>query len=371
MVSSMWFLIFFLTFVLLAYQRASLIVWTICFASLLIFVTKFCGLTPKIIISWLVFLMIAIPFNLRAYRRRLITQPLFNLYRKVMPTMSRTEREAIASGTVTFEGDLFGGRPNWRKFLSLPAAQLTDEEKAFIDGPVDTLCRMISDWDITHNRADLPETMWAFLKEQGFFGLIIPKQYGGKQFSAYAHSQILVKISGRSVTVSTTVAVPNSLGPADLLLHYGTEDQKKYYLPRLAKGEEIPCFALTSPDAGSDASAMTDHGIVCRHTFEGKETLCIRLNWNKRYITLAPIATVIGLAFKLYDPEHLLGAKEDIGITCALIPRHIPGISIGRRHFPLDTPFQNGPIYGENVFIPLDWIIGGTKQAGNGRSEEH
>jgi acyl-CoA dehydrogenase len=284
----------------------------------------------------------------------------------MMPAMSRTEREAIAAGTVTWEGDLFRGNPNWKKLLRIPAPKLTLEEEAFISGPLETLCSMIRDWEITHNRADLPPEMWAFIKEQGFFGLVIPKEYGGKGFSAYAHSQILIKISGLSITVSTTVSVPNTLGPGELLVHYGTDEQKNYYLPRLARGEEIPCFALTSPDAGSDASAMTDHGIVCWGEHSGEKTLGIRLNWNKRYITLAPIATVVGLAFKLYDPDHLIGTKEDIGITCALIPRNTPGITIGRRHFPVNTPFQNGPIQGKDVFIPLDWIIGGVKKAGKG-----
>lgn len=300
------------------------------------------------------------------WRYRYIGQPIWNLYRRLMPTMSRTEREAINAGTVTWEGDLFTGNPNWEKLLKLPSPKLTAEEQAFIDGPVEALCGMINDWDITQIRSDLPPDMWRFIKEQGFFGLIIPKQYGGKQFSAFAHSEILVKISGLSITVSTTIAVPNSLGPAELLLHYGTEEQKNYYLPRLARGEEVPCFALTSPDAGSDAGAMTDTGIVCWGELDGKKTLGIRLNWEKRYITLAPIATVIGLAFKLYDPEHLLGSNEDIGITCALIPRNTQGVTIGRRHLPLTSPFQNGPIKGRDVFIPVDWIIGGKEQAGKG-----
>jgi acyl-CoA dehydrogenase len=361
-----WYLIFLIAFFVLAYHRASLFIWTAVYAVLLITATKLAGVTLGIVISWLVFLALALPLTVRKWRYRFISKPLLALYRDMMPAMSRTEREAISAGTVTWEGDLFRGNPKWKKLLAIAPAKLTAEEQAFIDGPVETLCSMIHDWDITHNLADLPPEMWTFLKEQGFFGLIIPKEYGGKAFSAYAHSQILVKISGLSITVSTTVAVPNSLGPAELLLHYGTDEQKHYYLPRLARGEEIPCFALTSPVAGSDASAMTDHGIVCWGEHEGKQTLGIRLNWDKRYITLAPIATVIGLAFKLYDPDHLLGTKEDIGITCALIPRNTPGITIGRRHFPVNTPFQNGPILGKNVFIPVDWIIGGSKKAGKG-----
>ncbi|MBV9575744.1 MAG: acyl-CoA dehydrogenase, partial [Gammaproteobacteria bacterium] len=359
-------IVFFAVLIVLAYHRASLIIWTSSFALILIFATKFSGLSLSIIFSWVVFLTLFMPLNMSAWRRKYISQALLNFYRRVMPTMSRTEREAISAGTITWEGDLFRGNPNWQKLLSFTPAKLTQEERDFLEGPVETLCQMIDDWDITHNRVDLPPEIWRFIKEHGFLGLIIPKQYGGKEFSAFAHSQILVKISGRSVAVVTSIAVPNSLGPAELLLHYGTDEQKSYYLPRLARGEEIPCFALTSPHAGSDAGAMTDHGIICWGEHGGEKTLGIRLNFNKRYITLAPIATVIGLAFKLYDPDHLLGNKEDIGITCALIPRHTSGISIGRRHFPLNAAFQNGPIQGKEVFIPIEWIIGGPKKAGKG-----
>jgi len=350
----------------LAYQRASLIIWTGCFALLMIFVTKFHGLAIGTILGWIVFLAIFVPLDVASWRRRFISQPLLNFYRHVMPTMSRTEREAISAGTVTWEGDLFRGNPNWRHLLSHPPAKLTDEEQAFLDGPVEILCQALNDWDITHNRADLPPDIWKFIKDNGFFGLIIPKQYGGKQFSAYAHSQILIKLNGVSITAGSSIAVPNSLGPAELLLHYGTEQQKNYYLPRLARGEDVPCFALTSPVAGSDAGAMIDHGIICWGEHHGEKIVGIRLNFDKRYITLAPIATVIGLAFKLYDPDHLLGKKEDIGITCALIPRNMPGIKIGRRHFPLNTAFQNGPIQGKDIFIPIDWIIGGKEKAGKG-----
>lgn len=366
MLAVSWVIIALLIFTVLSYQRASLVIWTLSIALVLGFAIQQYGLNVATITVLVIFLALFIPLNLKFMRRRLISRPLLNFYRKVMPSMSRTEREAISAGTVTWEGDLFRGNPNWEKLLAATAAQLTPEEQAFLDGPVEKLCTMIDDWDITHNRGDLPPEMWTFLKEQGFFALIIPKQYGGKAFSAYAHSQILIKISGRSITVSSTVAVPNSLGPAELLLHYGTDEQKNYYLPRLARGEEIPCFALTSPDAGSDAGAMTDHGIVCYREYQGKKSLGVLLNWDKRYITLAPIATVIGLAFKLYDPDHLLGDKTDIGITCALIPRNTPGISIGRRHFALNTPFMNGPIHGKDVFIPIEWIIGGAEKAGKG-----
>jgi len=360
------FIAFLFSFCVLAYHRASLLIFSMTFALLLTFLTLAYEVNVTTLIIDILFLLIFVPLNIAPIRRRFLSQRLLNFYRAVMPTMSRTEREAISAGTVTWEGDLFRGNPNWHKLLALPAANLSAEEQAFLDGPVDTLCKMTNDWDITHNHADLTPEIWRYLKEQGFFALIIPKEYGGKGFSAYAHSQILIKASGRSITLSSTIAVPNSLGPAELLLHYGTNEQKKYYLPRLAKGEEIPCFALTSPEAGSDASSMTDHGIICWGEYQGQKTLGIRLNFDKRYITLAPVATVIGLAFKLYDPDHLLGNKVDIGITCALIPRDTPGIEIGRRHFPLNTPFQNGPIKGKDVFIPIDWIIGGSEKAGKG-----
>ncbi len=360
------FSILILTLVVLAYHRIKLIISTAVFAAVLIVLTRLNGVSVELVFSWLLFLAFAIPFNYLPWRRRYISNRILAMFKREMPPMSTTEREAISAGTVTWEADLFRGNPDWDKLLALPPAKLTAEEQAFMDGPVETLCGMICDWDITHNRADLPPEVWAYIKENGFFGLMIPKQYGGKGFSQFAHSEVITRISGRSATASTTVSVPNSLGPAELLLEYGTEEQKNYYLPRLARGEEVPCFALTSPEAGSDAGSMTDHGIVCWREFEGQRTLGISLNFSKRYITLAPVATVIGLAFKMYDPDHLIGKKTDIGITCALIPRETPGIVIGRRHFPLDTPFQNGPIQGVNVFIPLDWIIGGKDQAGHG-----
>lgn len=359
-------LISWLVLLTLIYHRVPLWVFTAIFALLVGTLFNVVGMTAGTIFMAAILFVIFIPFNIKPLRYRYLTKHMLAIYRKVMPSMSRTEREALAAGTVTWEADLFRGNPSWKKLLALPAAKLTLEEEAFINGPLEDLCRMINDWDITHNRLDLPPEMWRLLKEQGFFGLGIPKTYGGKEFSAFAQSQILTKVSGLSVAAFTTVAVPNSLGPAELLLHYGTEEQKKYYLPRLARGEEIPCFALTSPQAGSDAGAMTDHGIVCWGDYQGKKIIGIKVNWNKRYITLAPIATVIGLAFKLYDPDHLLGKKIDIGITCALIPHTTPGVIIGRRHFPLNAPFQNGPTQGKDVFMPLDWIIGGAEKAGKG-----
>ncbi|MDX1251284.1 MAG: acyl-CoA dehydrogenase [Gammaproteobacteria bacterium] len=299
-------------------------------------------------------------------RRPLISNRLLPWFRAALPTMSQTERDALEAGTVWWEGELFSGRPDWNKLLAIPAPKLSAEERAFLDGPVEELCRMLDDWRITEELHDLPPHVWQFIRDQRFFGMIIPKKYGGLEFSALAHSEVVMKISSRSVTAGVTVMVPNSLGPAELLLSYGTEEQKNYYLPRLARGEEVPCFALTGPEAGSDASSIPDKGVVCRGQFEGEEIVGIRLNWDKRYITLGPVATVLGLAFKLYDPDGLLGDKKELGITAALIPTTTPGVTIGNRHFPLSIPFQNGPNSGKDVFIPLDWLIGGVAGAGQG-----
>jgi len=324
------------------------------------------GSLPWTVALWSAFAVLVL-LNIDAIRLRYVTKPFLMVYRRMLPTMSDTEREALEAGTVWWDGELFTGKPDWQQLLSAKAPQLTAEEQAFIDGPCEELCRMIDDWDITHRRADLPPQVWDYLKKKGFFAMIIPKSYGGLGFSAYAHSCVLVKLASRSATCSSTVAVPNSLGPAELLLHYGTEEQKNHYLPRLARGEDVPCFALTGPRAGSDAASIPDTGVVCRGNWDGKEVVGVRLNFSKRYITLAPVATVIGLAFKLYDPDKLLGGdRTDYGITCALIPRNTPGVSIGRRHFPLNVPFQNGPLSGKDVFVPLDAIIGGPKMAGQG-----
>ncbi|MEM9055954.1 MAG: acyl-CoA dehydrogenase [Pseudomonadota bacterium] len=300
------------------------------------------------------------------FRRERVTRPVLKVYRKLLPNMSATEREALQAGTVWWDGELFGGTPNWNKLLATPKPTLSKEEQAFLDGPVEELCRMIDDWKITHELGDLTPEIWQFLKDKGFFAMIIPKKYGGLEFSALAHSEVLMKVSGMSATVASTIAVPNSLGPAELLHQYGTSEQKNHYLPRLARGEEIPCFGLTSNRAGSDATSLSDTGVVCKGTFNGEETLGIRLNWNKRYITLAPVATILGLAFKLYDPDHLIGDKDDYGITVALVPTDLPGVTHGRRHYPLNVPFQNGPISGEDVFVPLSFIIGGREMAGQG-----
>jgi acyl-CoA dehydrogenase len=314
---------------------------------------------------WVPFAVL-LALNIKEWRRPFVSRRLLGVYRRMLPSMSRTEQEALEAGNVWWEGELFSGIPDWRTLLELPEPRLTGEERAFLDGPTEELCRMIDDWQITHELCDMPQTVWDFVKKKGFFALIIPKTYGGLGFSPLASSMVLTKISSRSATVASTVGVPNSLGPAELLLHYGTEEQKQRWLPGLASGAEVPCFALTSPRVGSDATAIVDTGVVCRGSFEGKEIVGIRLNWEKRYITLAPIATVLGLAFKLYDPDHLIGERDEYGITAALIPTRLPGIDIGRRHFPINIPFQNGPTRGRDVFVPLDYIIGGPKMAGHG-----
>ena len=349
--------------VLLIYHQVTLLKSTIVLTVLL----SIYSLVSFNIFLWLVYGLIFLPINITYLRTLIISKPVFLWMQSVLPEMSQTEQEALEAGNTWWDAELFSGKPDWKVLLDLPKAELTTEEQKFIDGPVETLCSMLDDWDITHNRQDLPEEVWAYIKQHKFCGMIIPKHYGGLEFSNFAHSEIVMKISSRSASAAVTVMVPNSLGPAKLLLAYGTQQQKDHYLPRLATGEEIPCFALTGPNAGSDAGAMPDTGIICYGEFDGKDNvLGIRLNWEKRYITLGPVATVIGLAFKLFDPEHLLGDKENIGITVALIPANTPGITIGNRHFPLNAAFQNGPNWGENVFIPVDWILGGVEQAGNG-----
>ena len=359
-------LLFVSALLFLAYRRLSLAAYTGTFFVLLLAYTVIgdpAGLWKGFL--WAVFGVLAL-LNIVPLRKALVSRPFMKIYRRMLPAMSSTEREALEAGTVWWDGELFTGKPDWPKLLGAKAPQLTAEEQAFLDGPCEELCRMIDDFDITHRRGDMPPEVWDFLKRNGFFAMIIQKKYGGLEFSAYAHSCVLAKLSSRSATVSSTVAVPNSLGPGELLQHYGTEEQKNHYLPRLARGEDIPCFALTGPRAGSDAASLPDTGVVCRGLWEGREIVGLRLNFSKRYITLAPVATVIGLAFRLFDPEKLLGDTVDVGITCALIPRGTRGVSIGRRHFPLNVPFQNGPIQGKDVFVPLDFIIGGPKMVGQG-----
>lgn len=302
----------------------------------------------------------------RPLRRAVITRAIFSTYRKVLPQMSDTERDALEAGSVWWEGELFRGQPDWQKLHGYPVPKLTAEEQSFLDKECAEACRLVDDWKVTHELYDLPNEAWRYIKDKGFLGMIIPKKYGGLEFSAYAHSQVVTKLSTRSSALSVSVMVPNSLGPAELLLHYGTEEQKNHYLPRLAKGIEVPAFALTSPWAGSDASSIPDSGVVCKGMWQGKEVLGMRVSWDKRYITLAPVCTVFGLAFHLYDPDGLLGDKKHIGITCALVPYDVPGVDTGRRHFPLNAMFMNGPTRGTEVFMPLDFIIGGPAMAGQG-----
>ena len=348
----------------LAYHRARGWIWSAVVLALAVVTIH--SVPVLSVLLWIIF-AISLTLNLPSVRSRLISEPLLHWFKNNLPQVSQTERDALDAGTVWWEGELFGGRPNWGKLLALPKPQLSTEEQAFLDGPVEQLCSMLDEWRITHELYDLPPEVWQYIKDQGFFGMIIPKQYGGKGFSALAHSAVITKLASRSGTAAVSVMVPNSLGPAELLLHYGTEAQKNHYLPRLARGQELPCFALTGPEAGSDAGSIPDYGIVCRSEFEGQQDILgIRVTWEKRYITLGPVATLLGLAFKLYDPDRLLGANEEVGITLALIPTDTPGVNIGRRHFPLNAVFQNGPNSGKDVFIPMDWVIGGAERAGHG-----
>ncbi|GAB4168419.1 MAG: acyl-CoA dehydrogenase [Wenzhouxiangellaceae bacterium] len=357
----------FVTALVCAFLRTPLRIWTIATAAVLL------GFTLigepgwlTLTLSWLLFALVAVPLNYLPWRQSYITAPVLKVFAGMVPQISETERIALDAGTVGFEGELFTGRPNWRKLLARPLPELTVEEQAFLDGPVEELCDMIDEWEFTHYRIGLTEKVWQHLKQHKFFAMIIPKEYGGLGFSATAHRAVLEKVGGMSATVGSVVAVPNSLGPAELLLHYGTEEQKQRYLPRLASGEEIPCFGLTSQTAGSDATSISDYGVVCKGQWNGKEVLGIRLTFDKRYITLAPVATLVGLAFRLYDPDHLLGDREDIGISLALLPRDTPGLEIGRQHFPLNNPFPNGPLRGKDVFVPLDYLLGGVEYAGKG-----
>ena len=350
----------------LFYYRISLLLSSIALTVCLLLLSIIYSVGFWLILAWILFVFILLPLNILPLRAKWLTAKILAVYRKMMPNMSSTEREALNAGNVWWEGELFSGKPNWKTLLSYKAASLTEEEQAFLDGPTNQLCHMTNDWQICYEKQDLPETVWNFIKAKKFLGMIIPKQYGGLGFSAYAWGRVVEKLFSCGITLGTTVGVPNSLGPAELLLMYGTDEQKDYYLPRLANAEDIPCFALTSLEAGSDAGAMPDYGVVCQGEFNDETVLGIRLNFDKRYITLAPIATVIGLAFKLYDPEHLIGQQEELGITCALIPHDTPGVETGRRHYPCNNPFQNGPVRGQDVFIPLDYIIGGQRMAGKG-----
>jgi len=365
-VSLFWFFLFVGGGIALAYNRVDLRTSTIAAAIALLTYSIFgSGGFFWLLILWLLFGVMVLP-NLTDFRREKITRPLLDIYRTMLPSMSDTEREALEAGSVWWDGELFSGMPDWDRLMSYPAPALSDEEQAFFDGPCEELCSMLDEWEISHELGDMPEHIWQYIKKHKFFAMIIPKRYGGLEFSAYANAMIIMKLASRSTTASSTVGVPNSLGPAELLLHYGTDEQKQRYLPGLATGKEIPCFALTSPQAGSDAAAIIDSGVVCKGKWNGKQITGIRLNWEKRYITLAPVATVLGLAFKLYDPDHLIGDVENYGITAALIPTNMPGVTVGRRHLPLTIAFQNGPTSGKDVFVPLDYIIGGQEMAGKG-----
>lgn len=361
-----WLLAFIFLALYTTYHRINLLISTVAL-SILTYSYTFFGDGNLLWDSLLWILVgILIALNIVPLRRSKITRPLMKIYRKMVPKMSITEKEALEAGNVWWDGELFSGMPNWEVLMSMPQPKLSSEEQDFLDGPCNELCMMLDDWEVSHELGDLPEKVWDYIKTHKFFAMIIPKEFGGLEFSSYANAMVITKLASRSAVASSTVGVPNSLGPAELLLHYGTEEQKNRYLPGLASGEEIPCFALTSTEAGSDASALIDSGIICKGEWNGEETIGIRLNWNKRYITLAPVATVLGLAFKLYDPEHLIGEKDKYGITAALIPTNTEGVTVGRRHYPMNVPFQNGPTSGKNVFLPLDCIIGGQEMAGKG-----
>ena len=365
-ISLFWFLLFVGGGITLAYNRIDLRTSTITSGiALLVYAILGSGGFIWLLLLWLLFGVMVI-MNLTAFRREKITTPLLEIYRTMLPSMSDTEREALEAGNVWWDGELFSGMPNWDRLMSCPAPLLSEDEQTFLDGPCEELCAMLDDWEISHELGDMPKHVWKFIKKHKFFAMIIPKQYGGLEFSPYANAMVIIKLASRSTTASSTIGVANSLGPAELLLHYGTEKQKQRYLPGLATADEIPCFALTSPQAGSDAAALIDSGVVCKGKWNGKQITGMRLNWNKRYITLAPVATVLGLAFKFYDPDHLIGDQEEYGITAALIPTDTPGVTVGRRHYPLNIAFQNGPTSGEDVFVPLDYIIGGPKMAGKG-----
>ncbi|MDQ2995010.1 MAG: acyl-CoA dehydrogenase [Pseudomonadota bacterium] len=361
-----WLPLFIIVIGVLAYHAVPMPFFAIGIATFLLSYTLFSTVGHGGMLGiWLLFILICAAVSNHTIRRKL-TYPIYIQSKKRMPKMSNTESEALQSGTVGWDGELFKGNPNWSKLLHYPKGKLSQEEQVFLEGPVNELCAMIDDWQITHHDLAIPEHIWQFLKQQGFFGMIIPKKFGGKGFSALAHSAVLTRIVGRSSSVCSVVSVPNSLGPAELLVEYGTDEQRNNYLPRLASGEEIPCFALTGPDSGSDASHMSDVGIICKRTIAGEEVIGMLLTWNKRYITLAPVATLLGLAFRLFDPDHIMGDTEDLGITCALIPVSTKGVVTGRRHLPLNSVFPNGPTHGKDVFVPLDAIIGGFEMAGKG-----
>lgn len=351
----------------LAYVGAPLIAWTATAAAYFIALFAFGSIGwTGLIVAAVIGIPLALLFNVTPLRRSIVTKPIFKIFKSVLPDMSDTEREALEAGDVWWEAEMFRGKPDWDYLMNFKRTQLTDEEQGFLDNETVTLCGMLDEWHITQELNDLPEPVWKYIRENNFFAMLIPKEHGGLGFSAVAQSTIVAKIASRSITAAVTVMVPNSLGPGELLVHYGTKEQQEKWLPGLIDGSEIPCFGLTGPEAGSDAGSIPDTGIVCKGEFEGKEVLGMKLTFSKRWITLAPVATCVGLAFKLYDPEGLLGDpdKTDYGITCALIPAKLPGVEIGRRHFP--GAFMNGPIVGKDIFVPIDAIIGGVEKAGGG-----
>lgn len=353
-------LVLFAVVILLAILRASLLVWTL---TVVLMALLFAAVLS---VFWVVLLLLWLPLLMPSVRCRLFSARVFRLLKSKLPPMRQTEKEAIDAGDIWWDAELFSGKPDWKQWDALPMPSLSADEQTFLDNETETLCRMLDDWKIINEDYDLPAAVWQYLKEKRFFGMVIEKAYGGLAFSATAHSAIISKIATRSPSAAVTAMVPNSLGPAELLMRYGTEQQKSYYLPRLAQGDEIPCFALTGPMAGSDAASLPDYGVVCEGEYAGKQVLGIKLSWEKRYITLAPVATLLGLAFHLYDPEQHLGEQDDIGITLALIPTNHAGVEIGQRHYPAFMAFMNGPTTGKDVFIPLDFVIGGQAMLGKG-----
>ncbi|MGE3627470.1 MAG: acyl-CoA dehydrogenase, partial [Hyphomicrobiales bacterium] len=363
----------FCVFTFLALRHASLLAWAggVALLTLLAQSGVFAGgwhaphASVLAFLGWLVAGALTL-LSLPAIQEKYVLRPAYKALKKIMPRVSETEQEALDAGTVGWDAELFGGDPDWSRLKSVAPITLSAEEKAFIEGPTQELCELLNDWEIRHTLHEIPDRVWKFVAEKGFLGMLISREHGGLGFSAQAQSLILGKIASRSADGVTIVMVPNSLGPGELIEKYGTPEQKEHYLPRLARGEEIPCFGLTGPHSGSDAATMRDVGFVTKGTFKGKETLGIRTTWDKRYISLGPKATLLGLAFRLYDPENLLGKGEDIGITLALVPTDHEGVKIGRRHLPCGAAFPNGPNWGTDVFIPMEWVIGGAERAGQG-----
>ncbi len=356
-------------FWLLAYLGAPLFVWTLAAAAYIggLFGTGLISINA-LTYTASAFAVVALLFNIPVLRRNIVTRPIFGGFKKVLPDMTSTEREALEAGDVWWEAEMFRGKPEWKKLLDFKRTVLTADEQRFIDNEVERLCAMIDDWKIMHEDHDLSPEIWDYIRNNGFLSMLISKEWGGLGFSAYAQSCVVTKIATRSIAVAVTVMVPNSLGPGELLMHYGTDEQKQQWLPGLAAGKEIPCFGLTGPEAGSDAGAIPDTGIVCMGEWNGKQMLGMKISFSKRYITLAPVATVVGLALKVFDPDGLLGDpnKSDYGITCALIPADLKGVDIGRRHSPCGTPFMNGPIFAKDIFVPIDFVIGGQEKVGKG-----